>query len=149
TSAPPTTQAPGTLKDLPSLPVPATQVDDNATVRIAFAFVELKLDPHKVQQLYLTQYLYDSLFQIDKDKTLLAGLATKYAFSADTQTLTITLRDGAPFSDGTPVDADAVKASLDRGRTLADSTVKADLSNIANITVVDPHTVRLDLNTPN
>jgi peptide/nickel transport system substrate-binding protein len=148
TSAPATTQAPGTLKDLPSLPVAAAQVDDNATVRIAFAFVELKLDPHKVQQLYLTQYLYDSLFQIDKDKNLLPGLATKYAFSDDKKSVTLTLRDGATFSDGTPVDADAVKASLDRGRTLPDSTVKADLANIANVTVVDPHAVRLDLNEP-
>jgi peptide/nickel transport system substrate-binding protein len=144
-AAPP---APGTLKDLPSLPVAAARLDDNATVRIAFAFVELKLDPHKVQQLYLTQYLYDSLFQIDKDKNLLPGLATKYAFSDDNKSVVLTLRDGATFSDGTPVDADAVKQSLDRGRTMADSTVKADLANIANVTVVDPHTVRLDLNEP-
>lgn len=148
TSSSAAAQAPGTLKDLPSLPVAAAQLDDNATVRIAFAFVELKLDPHKVQQLYLTQYLYDSLFQIDKDKNLLPGLATKYAFSDDKKSVVLTLRDGATFSDGTPVDAEAVKQSLDRGRTLADSTVKNDLANIANVTVVDPHTVRLDLNEP-
>jgi peptide/nickel transport system substrate-binding protein len=148
TSPPTTAQAPGTLKDLPSLPVPAAQVDDTASVKIAFAFVELTLDPHKVQQLYLTQYLYDSLFQIDKNKNLVQGLATKYVFSDDKKSVTLTIRDGATFSDGTPVDAAAVKASLDRGRTLAGSTVKADLANIANVTVVDPHTVRLDLNQP-
>jgi hypothetical protein len=53
-SAPAAVQAPGTLNDLPSLPVAAAQVDDNATVRIAFAFVELKLDPHKVQRIHGT-----------------------------------------------------------------------------------------------
>jgi peptide/nickel transport system substrate-binding protein len=136
------------VKDLPTLGVADSQVDNEATLRVAYLYVDVTLDPHKAQTNSDILYLYDPLFQIDKDKNIVAGLATRYDFSQDKKSVVITLRDGPKFADGTPVDAEAVKQSLDRGRTLADSTVKGDLSNISAVTVVDPHRVRIDLNEP-
>src|ERR1700733_4874784 len=42
------------------------------------------------------------------------GLATGYKYSADHKTLTITLRPGLKFSDGTPLDATAVVWNFNR-----------------------------------
>jgi peptide/nickel transport system substrate-binding protein len=137
------------MVDLPALPVPESQLDTESTARFALPFVEATLDPHKVRQNYMSQYVYDQVFQVDKDKNIRPGIGTSFKFSDDLKSVEIKLRGDAVFSDGTPVDANAVKASLDRGRTLADSTAKADLANIAAVTVVDPHTVRLDLTEPN
>jgi peptide/nickel transport system substrate-binding protein len=147
------TEAPKTasnvLVDLPTLPVPEAQLDTESTARFALPFVEATLDPHKVRQNYMSQYVYDQVFQVDKDKNIRPGIGTSFKFSDDLKSVEIKLRDGAVFSDGTPVDANAVKASLDRGRTLADSSAKADLANISAVTAVDPHTVRIDLTEPN
>ncbi len=142
------TTATNVLVDLPTLPDPGSKIDDEATMRVAFAFVESTLDPHKVRQQYLTHYLYDSLFQVDKDKNLTPGIGTDFEFSADLRSVDITLRSDATFADGTPVDAEAVKQSLERGRTLPDSTVKGSLAKITAITVVDPQHIKLDLSEP-
>ena len=59
-------------------------------------------------------------------------LAESWEFSEDGTTLTLTLRDDATFQDGTPVDAAAVKANLERAQTLADGTVAAFLANVSS-----------------
>lgn len=71
-------------------------------------------------------------------------LATSWQVADDRRSVTFTLREGVTFSDGAPVDAAAVKTSLDRGLTLPESTVRASLSAIAGVTAVDPRTVRVD-----
>jgi peptide/nickel transport system substrate-binding protein len=144
TAAPPA----GGVKDLPPPQGSESSIDTNATLRIAARYVAPTLDPHKAIAIVNTLYLYDALFQTDKDKNIVAGLATSYAFSDDKKSLTLTLRDNATFSDGTPVDADAVKQSLDRARSLPDSTVKGDLAGITAVTVLDPHNVRIDMSEP-
>jgi ABC-type transport system substrate-binding protein len=158
TQAPGATEAPTTAKaettasnvlvDLPQLPVPESQLDTEKTVRFALPFVEPTLDPHKVRQFYMTQYLYDQVFQIDKNKNLMPGIGTDFKFADDMKSVQISLRDDAKFSDGTPVDAAAVKASLDRARTLPESTVKGSLAKVTAITVVDPHTIRIEMSEP-
>ncbi len=98
---------------------------------------------------HVSLYLfYDRLVNLDPiDLTPLPGLATEWS-SPDPQTLELTLREGVTFHDGTPFDAAAVKANLDRAMTLETSTVKADLSMIESVEVVDPTHVRIALNRP-
>jgi peptide/nickel transport system substrate-binding protein len=133
---------------LPQLAVPEAQIDTNATVRFSVALVEQQLDPHKVTQSFNDHIFYDSIFQLDTSQHLIPALATGFKLSDDKKTMDITIRDGATFADGTAVDAAAVKASLDRARTLPESVVKGSLAGITDTTVVDPHTLRLQLSAP-
>jgi peptide/nickel transport system substrate-binding protein len=59
--------------------------------------------------------------------------------------LRLTLRQGVIFQDGTPFNADAVKFNLDRAKTDPASTIKATLSVLSSVTVVDPSTVDLTM----
>jgi ABC-type transport system substrate-binding protein len=98
---------------------------------------------------HVTLFLfYDRLINLDPaDLTPLPGLATAWEYP-DPQTLELTLREGVTFHDGTPFDAAAVKANLDRAVTLETSTVKADLAMISSVEVVDPTLVRVHFNRP-
>lgn len=59
--------------------------------------------------------LCDALVNVSKDgQKLEPGLAESWKFSADGLSVVMRLRAGARFHDGTPVDAEAVKASLER-----------------------------------
>ena len=72
-------------------------------------------------------------------------LATGWNWSADGLTLTLKLRPGVRFQDGTALDAEAVRANLDRYRTAPNSVRKAELKPVASVTVVDKLTVELHL----
>jgi peptide/nickel transport system substrate-binding protein len=52
--------------------------------------------------------IYGQLFELGSGGTILPDLATGYSFSPDGKTLTITLRQGVTFTDGTPFNAQAV-----------------------------------------
>lgn len=66
----------------------------------------------------------------------------------DPKTLVLTIKPGILFHDGTPLDAEAVKFNLDRGRTDARSNIKADLSSIASVEVTGPLQVKVNLSRP-
>lgn len=52
--------------------------------------------------------VFGSMFHAGKDGVIEPQLAAGYEFSPDNLTVTISLRPGVKFSDGTPLDADAV-----------------------------------------
>ncbi|PZG14124.1 ABC transporter substrate-binding protein [Nonomuraea aridisoli] len=88
----------------------------------------------------------EKLYDIDASSTLVPQLAAAMPeLSDDGKEVTIKLREGLKFNDGTPLDAEAVKKSLDRHRTWEKSARQADLAAISEVTVVDPSTVRLTL----
>jgi peptide/nickel transport system substrate-binding protein len=62
--------------------------------------------------------------------------------------VTIRVRTGVRFNDGTPFNAQAVKTSLDRHRTLTGSVRASELSQVSAVTVVNSRTVRLTLTEP-
>jgi peptide/nickel transport system substrate-binding protein len=88
----------------------------------------------------------EKLYDVDESLQLIPQLAAELPeVSEDGKVVTIKLRDDATFNDGTKMDAEAVKISLDRHRTLEGSARKGDLSAIESVEVVDPTTVRLNL----
>lgn len=91
---------------------------------------------------YLTA-IFDTLVHTNP-KTLKTepGLATSWTWSADHMSLRLNLRHGATFQDGSPVDAAAVKASLDHYRAAG---FWSDLSPVSGETVVDASTVDVNL----
>ena len=87
----------------------------------------------------------DKLIDIDGQNNLVPQLATSWSWSEDNLTLTVALRGGVTFHDGTALDADAVKANLERYRSAPESLRKGELKPVSSVEVVDPHTVRLHL----
>jgi peptide/nickel transport system substrate-binding protein len=65
--------------------------------------------------------LYDSLFVTDKDGNAQPSLVASSSDNADHTQLTLTLRDGVTFTDGSTLDSALVKKNLDRrsDKTLA------------------------------
>src|ERR1700757_4141661 len=59
----------------------------------------------------------DKLIDIDAQNNFVPQLATSWTWSPDNLVLTIALRDGVKFQDGETLDADSVKANLERYRS--------------------------------
>lgn len=91
--------------------------------------------------------VYDSLFVLDEDGQVAPKLATDYAYSDDNLELTLTLRTGVTFADGTPFDAAAVKANMEHFQGFA-TPAGPLLQNVAGVEAVDESTVRLTLSQP-
>ena len=89
--------------------------------------------------------LCDKLFDIDEKLNIVPQLALSHETSADGKTVTIKLRPGVKFHDGEPMDAEAVKFSLERHLTMSGSFRRPEISAIDKVEVVDPATVRLNL----
>ena len=97
--------------------------------------------------------VYDTL-TVPNDKGLsVPYLAKSVTPNSDFTIWTIGLRDGVKFHDGSPVDADAIKANLDsfrgaEGAANVGSLLPIVLSFMQDVTVTDPTTVTVTLNTP-
>jgi peptide/nickel transport system substrate-binding protein len=90
---------------------------------------------------------------IGDPSNFVGGLAEKYEWSADGKTITFTLRDGLKFSNGDPLDANAVKFTYDRifdqnGVTAA-LTAMAAVPDKDHVKVIDDKTIQFTVDTPN
>ena len=84
---------------------------------------------------------FDHLIRVGDDGKYKPGLALSWDASADGKIITFKLRQGVTFHDGTPFNAQAVKANIDDL-----IPPKADIiSGIASAEVVDDYTVKLTL----
>ena len=94
-------------------------------------------------------HICEKLYEIDEGLHIAPQLAAALPTMSDGgRTVTIKLRPRVKFNDGTPMDADAVKFSLDRHRTLKGSNRASELAPVEAVEVVDPLTVRLRLKAP-
>lgn len=92
--------------------------------------------------------LCDKLFDIDADTNIVGELVTDYDVSEDGLTITLTLRDGVTFHDGTPFDAEAVKFNLERALTMEGSRRKGDVRAIDSVEATGTLTAVLTLKEP-
>lgn len=90
----------------------------------------------------------DKLFDITPDLQIVPVLATGYEISDDGLQMTIGIRDGVKFHDGEPLNADAVKYTLERHINTTGSMRRSEVNVIDTIDVIDPMTVRLNLKQP-
>ncbi|MFG2919116.1 ABC transporter substrate-binding protein [Kitasatospora sp. NPDC048298] len=94
--------------------------------------------------------IFDSLVSTDADGRLRPWLATSWQVSDDGLEYTFRLREDVRFHDGTPLTADAVKATLDH--TVAPETKSQYAAGLISMyrdtTVVDPYTARIALTRP-
>jgi ABC-type transport system substrate-binding protein len=89
------------------------------------------------------QQIYDTLLHRDVTGNLQPGLAKSWDISADGKTVTLHLRPGLRFQDGTAFDAKAVRVGLLHNQPNPQLT---SLSFIDHIDVVDDTTDRIALN---
>lgn len=93
------------------------------------------------------QSVYDTLIKREPNGELSPMLATEWSTSEDGLTLSLELRDDVTFSDGTPFDAEAVKANIEHFKA-ANGPMLGNLSNVTDVEVVDEDTVNLLLSSP-
>jgi len=110
------------------------------------------LDP-SLSRTYVGRIIYEhmceKLYEIDESLRIYPQLAAEMpTFSDGGKTVTIKLRSGVKFNDGTPLNAEAVRYSLDRHLSMKGSARRSELELVNAIEVVDPLTVRLRLKAP-
>ncbi|MDO5752891.1 ABC transporter substrate-binding protein [Arthrobacter sp.] len=111
------------------------------------------LDPHVggnyPQALVASQFL-ETLYTKDADGKLIPWLAEDSTVSEDGLTRTVKIRDGIKFTDGTALDAAAVKANFEHllNPETASSTGYLALGKIDSMDAVDATTLVLKLKTP-
>lgn len=97
----------------------------------------------------VVDYSVETLTELNKSGRTGPGLATSWDVSEDGRTMTLQLRQGVTFQDGTPFDAEAVKFNIDR---LLDPKVeapqRAPYEAISSVDTVDDSTVRFNLSRP-
>jgi peptide/nickel transport system substrate-binding protein len=92
--------------------------------------------------------LCDKLVDIAPDLKIVPQLATEWQWVDDNKGLILKLRPGVKFHDGEPMDAAAVKFSIERHLTMPGSNRKAEISGVKSVEIVDDHTVKLVLDKP-
>ena len=92
--------------------------------------------------------LCDKLFDIDEKLNLVPQLATGYEWAGDNKSVLLKIRQGVTFHDGEKLDAEAVKFSIERHKTMQGSNRRGELAPVQSVEVVDPQTVKLNLSAP-
>jgi peptide/nickel transport system substrate-binding protein len=101
------------------------------------------------QAVHVLEQLYGTLTELDADLEVVPGLAESWQVSEDGRALTMALRQGVTFADGSAFDSADVKASLDRIRDEATGAVAAaSLASVTAVDAPDPTTVVLTLSGP-
>lgn len=92
--------------------------------------------------------LCDKLVDITPDLEIIPQLATAWQVSEDGMSVTMQLREGVVFHDGTPFNAEAVAANIERSKTLDESRRKSELSSITTTEVTGEYEIKLNLKGP-
>src|SRR5450631_1143973 len=89
--------------------------------------------------------VYASITTLDPAGTVGPGLATSWKYAANGKSVTFTLRPGLKFTDGTALNAQAVKANIERGQKQSNSNIGSELAVISKVVVNSPTSFTLVL----
>lgn len=102
-----------------------------------------------IEQAYLSYQVLDNLTSLDENDEVVPWLAEEWSASEDGLTWTFTLREDVFFTDGTPVDAEAVAYNVEHWIAGGNSTASAWLNGYyESVRAVDARTVELTLLEP-
>ncbi|MCP4209095.1 MAG: ABC transporter substrate-binding protein [Shimia sp.] len=123
-------------------------------ITVAMQLEPPHLDPTSAAAGAIDSVLYANVFEgltrFASDGSVTPGLAKSWEISEDGLTYTFMLNDGVTFHDGSAMDGEDVKFSLDRARAEESANAqKALFEGITDVTVVDPLTVKVTLDGPN
>ena len=93
--------------------------------------------------------IYDPLLRLGTDGSINPSLASDWSLSDDKLTVTLNLREGIAFHDGSPLDADTVVWNINGARDaeFGDGAV-ADYGRIESVEALDDLTVQVNLSQP-
>lgn len=133
--------------DIPSSVPLSAQADPDAVFRYAGSTVPWSFDPMRsaggTDQLFQAP-IFDRLVQRNVAGELEPMLATEWSTAGDGRSLTMKLREGLTFTDGSPFDATAVKANLERYLS-EKSSVKGELKSVTGVEATGPLTVTISV----
>ncbi len=128
---------------------PPPALKNGGTLTIGLAEDPDALDPTLARTFVgrmIFMHMCEKLYDIDSHLNIVPQLAASMPkFSTNKRTVTIKLRTGLKFNDGTTLDAAAVKTSLDRHKTLARSARASELSPVTSVDTQGNSTVILHL----
>ncbi|MGR3435718.1 MAG: ABC transporter substrate-binding protein [Shimia sp.] len=132
----------------------ATGAVAQTDITVAIQLEPPNLDPTGGAAQAIDSVLYANVFEgltrFTADGAVVPALAESWEIGEDGLTYTFTLREGVTFHDGTAMDAEDVKFSLDRiGAEDSTNAQKALYAAIESVEVVDPRTVTVRLSRPN
>lgn len=93
------------------------------------------------------QPVYDTLIRLNTQNKPIPNLATSWSYDTPQTTLTMKLRTGVTFTDGSALTAQVVKANLLHTQSGTD-TAAGELTDISGVDVVDTSTVAIKLKYP-
>lgn len=103
-----------------------------------------------VQQVTWSNEVHDLIFQplvvLGPDMTLVPDLALRWEVSENGTVIIFYLPEGAKFSNGDPLTAEAVKKSIERYRNI--SPYAEDFADVEEMVVLDTYTLKLILKNP-
>lgn len=93
--------------------------------------------------------IHEPLIRLEPDGTLTPALATDWSISDDRMTVTLNLREGVTFHDGTPFNAEAVVWNIQAGKSeeIGESAIAA-YESIESAEVIDEYTVQINMAQP-
>jgi peptide/nickel transport system substrate-binding protein len=127
-----------------------TAAPESSTLTLAASGPGLGFDPADSQPGYFEQFLqpvYDPLFRLDQAGEPTPNIATEWSYDEALTTLNVDIRDDVTFTDGTKLDAEAVKASLEHTKA-GTSTTASQLAAVDSVTVVDDDSLTITLSAP-
>jgi peptide/nickel transport system substrate-binding protein len=132
---------------------PASSSGSGSELRIAIGVEPDTLDPMRdttVTVGNVVQMVVESLTRVDRDGQIQPSLATGWQEAPGGLSWTFALRRGVRFSDGAPLDANAVTANLDRVLDPANQCPICGVLRgaVRSVDVVDTYHVRLTMAVP-
>lgn len=120
------------------------------TLRIAVLSPVTTFDPTKIDcgsGRFFCQTAYDALLHPAADGSMEPGMATSFTYDKSATKLTLKLREGITFTDGTPFDANVAKKNMDFFIKAGGPTV-SQADSIRSVSAPDADTLVIDLETP-
>lgn len=110
------------------------------------------LDPHMTSNgaaWTVFSKIHDSLFYQDLDLSFQGQLAESWEISDDNREITLKLREGVTFQDGSEFNAESVKFTFERLADIGAKNPNFEMAKGISVEVVDPLTARLNFEQPN
>ncbi|MDZ8171160.1 ABC transporter substrate-binding protein [Microbacterium xanthum] len=120
------------------------------TLTVATVLEVESFDPAQAKGAHHRQFyqpVYDTLIRQEPDLRLVPMLATDWEYNDDATELTLTIRDDVEFTDGTALDAEAVKLNLERLKD-GNGPSASLFSLVSGVSAPDETTVVISLDAP-